>query len=148
VIPYATNFTLESFSQPGHTSGYGIGGYWQPVQSGWLPSISAGWGINSTTYSQDVNLGGLVRTSQSWSVGLQWQDDLCKGNVLGTAVAQPTFATSLYGGGRYLAAFSRIFVPSSWESLIRASGTLTSCLIGASLSISKLAKFRASIVRR
>jgi len=38
-----------------------------------------------------------LRTSQSWSVGLQWLDALAKGNAAGFAVGQPIFATSLNG---------------------------------------------------
>jgi len=68
---YATNFTLDSFQNPGDTSAFGLSAYWQPAESGWIPSISAGWGINSTNYNSTVNDQGLVSTSQSWSVGLQ-----------------------------------------------------------------------------
>lgn len=100
VIPYATNFTLNSFAQPGSTSAWGISGYWQPVQSGWIPSISAGWGINRSTYSAAESTTGLVKTSQSWSLGLLWQDAFVKGNTLGTAVGQAVHATSLYGGAK------------------------------------------------
>ncbi len=39
-----------------------------------------------------------MANSQSWSVGLQWSDAFAPGNVLGMAVGQPTFATTLYGG--------------------------------------------------
>jgi hypothetical protein len=99
LIVYATNFALNSFSNPGTTNAYGLSGYWQPAQSGWLPSISAGWGLNRTSYSGDVEREGLVSTSQSWSVGLQWQDALIRGNTLGMGVGQPTFATRLEGGG-------------------------------------------------
>jgi hypothetical protein len=95
---YATNFTLDSFQNPGDTSAFGLSAYRQPAQSGWIPSISAGWGINSTNYSGTVNDQGLVSTSQSWSVGLQWEDAFLKGNVLGMAVGQAPFATSLKGG--------------------------------------------------
>ena len=98
LIVYGTHFALDSFSQPGDTSAFGLSGYWQPAQSGWIPSISAGWGINSTSYSQRENANGLVSTSQSWSVGLQWEDAFRDGNALGMAVGQPTFATSLEGG--------------------------------------------------
>ena len=92
------NFSLESLSNAGNTSAFGMSGYWQPAQSGWRPSISAGWGVNSTTYSGEVENRGLVSTSQSWSVGLQWQDAFLAGNALGMAVGQPVFATSLVGG--------------------------------------------------
>ncbi len=95
---YATNFTLDSFQNPGDTSAFGLSAYWQPAESGWIPSISAGWGINSTNYNNTVQDQGLVSTSQSWSVGLQWEDAFMKGNALGMAVGQAPFATSLKDG--------------------------------------------------
>ncbi len=95
---YATNFTLGSFQNPGDTSAFGLSAYWQPAESGWIPSISAGWGVNSTNYNSTVNDQGLVSTSQSWSVGLQWEDAFMQGNALGMAVGQAPFATSLKGG--------------------------------------------------
>ena len=98
LIAYATNFAVNSFSVPGQTSAFGLSGAWQPSQSGWIPSISAGWGINTTNYSSPINDEGLVSTSQSWSVGLEWRDAFLQGNALGMAVGQPTFATSLKGG--------------------------------------------------
>jgi hypothetical protein len=98
VIPYATNFTLNSFAQAGYTSAAGIGGYWQPRQSGWIPSISAGWGINRTTYTNNDSSAGLARISQSWSLGFLWSDAFAVGNTLGTALGQAVYATSVYGG--------------------------------------------------
>ncbi|MFM7512557.1 MAG: iron uptake porin [Cyanobium sp.] len=97
LIAYGTNFVLNSFSNPGTTNAYGLSGFWQPAQAGWIPSVSAGWGLNSTNYSGSIDNKGLVSTSQSWSVGLQWQDAFAKGNALGMAVGQPTFATRLEG---------------------------------------------------
>jgi hypothetical protein len=97
-IVYATNYTRQSLNNPGNTIAFGLSGYWQPAQSGWLPSISAGWGMNHTSYEAGVQRAGLVANSQSWSVGLQWSDAFIPGNVLGMAVGQPIFATSLYGG--------------------------------------------------
>lgn len=98
VIPYGTNFTLKSLQEPGNTSAFGVAGYWQPSQMGWIPSISAGWGVNNTNYTDSIIDSNLVSTSQSWIVGLEWQDALRKGNSFGMAVGQPTFATSLKGG--------------------------------------------------
>jgi hypothetical protein len=95
---YATDFTIESFQNAGYTSAFGLSAYWQPAESGLIPSISAGWGINSTNYNSTVNNQGLVSTSQSWSVGLQWDDAFMQGNALGMAVGQAPFATSLKGG--------------------------------------------------
>ena len=91
------------FASSGYSTGYsgtnsfGLAGYWQPLQSGWMPSISAGWGINVSN-----NVGGTKfdstdnsLTSQSWMVGLNWKDAFAKGNVLGMAVGQPTFVTGV-----------------------------------------------------
>lgn len=100
LVAYATNFALDSFSNPGNTTALGLSGYWQPNQPGLIPSISIGWGLNSTSYDADVVAAGLVATSQSWSIGLEWQDVLQSGNALGMAVGQPTFATRLYGNSR------------------------------------------------
>ena len=81
-----------AFSGSGSNNSVGISAYWQPSESGFVPSISAGWGI--TGYSQDndaFNFDGV--TSNSWYVGLQWDDAFIKGNALGMAVGQPTFVT-------------------------------------------------------
>jgi len=98
LIVYATNFSLASYANPGRTDAYGLSGYWQPAQAGWIPSISAGWGLNSSRYARGLDAAGLVSTSQSWSVGLQWQDAFARGNALGMAVGMPVFATRLEGG--------------------------------------------------
>jgi hypothetical protein len=69
---------------PGQTSnGYAINAYWQPTQSGWAPSISAGYGWNtvSGTPSDATN-------SQSWFAGLQWEDVFVDGNSAGVAIGQ------------------------------------------------------------
>lgn len=62
-----------------------LNAYWQPAQSGWVPSVSAGYGYNS------VN-GATGKTdatnSDSWFVGLQWSDVFAKGNSAGVAVGQ------------------------------------------------------------
>jgi hypothetical protein len=60
--------------------------YWQPSQSGFIPSISVGYGYN------DVNGKGSktgATDSDSWFVGLQWSDVFAKGNSAGVAVGQP-----------------------------------------------------------
>ncbi|MFM9110315.1 MAG: iron uptake porin, partial [Prochlorococcaceae cyanobacterium] len=73
----------------GNTNSFGLSGWWGPKTTGWVPSISAGWGINTT---DSTNRYGDV-TSQSWYVGLQWADMFMKGNALGMAFGQPTFIT-------------------------------------------------------
>ena len=62
-----------------------LNAYWQPVQSGWVPSVSAGYGYNSvsgTTGKTDAT------NSDSWFVGLQWSDVFVAGNSAGVAVGQ------------------------------------------------------------
>jgi hypothetical protein len=85
---------LNSFlsSNAGSTNSFGVSGYWQPSTSGWVPSISTGWGINGMN-GQDDAFGFDGPQSQSWYVGLQWDDAFIKGNALGMAVGQPTFVT-------------------------------------------------------
>jgi hypothetical protein len=69
---------------PGQTSnGYAINAYWQPKQSGWIPSISAGYGWNTVSGTQSD-----ATNSDSWFTGLQWADVFAKGNSAGVAVGQ------------------------------------------------------------
>ncbi|MCP9848358.1 iron uptake porin [Cyanobium sp. Morenito 9A2] len=82
-----------------------LSGYWQPQRSGWLPSISAGWGSswirqNADAFPTPQPLNALtnVRASRSWSVALEWKDALAQGYTLGAAVGQPTQATGLRSG--------------------------------------------------
>jgi hypothetical protein len=98
-VPGTTPFTHSAIdhNSDAATSAWGLSAFWQPLRSGWLPSLSLGWGINSTTYSTPQPRGSLS-TSQSWMVGLQWTDVFLKGNDFGFAVAQPVFATALTGG--------------------------------------------------
>ena len=98
----------------GSSNSFALNSYWQPKKSGWLPSISGGWAINNLNNNATSNAftgvtvngltgavfptyfdGTYVTQSQSWFVGLQWDDVINKGNSLGFAIGQPTFATSL-----------------------------------------------------
>ncbi len=91
-VPGATPFITRQIEEEGErTNAFGISGFWQPAESGWVPSISAGYGINSSSQ-------GDLRTSQSWMVGLQWSDVLAKGNSFGMGVGQPAFATATRNG--------------------------------------------------
>jgi hypothetical protein len=78
------------------TNSFALNGYWQPSQSGWAPSISAGWGITGFTdgYEDLSN----TQNAQSWMVGLQWNDVFIKGNSAGMAVGQQPFTTSTFNG--------------------------------------------------
>jgi hypothetical protein len=97
-LPGATLFTHSAIdlNSEARTNAFGLSGYWQPQASGWAPSLSLGWGINSTTYAASQPAGSLAN-SQSWMAGLQWSDVFVKGNNFGMAVGQPVFATSLTG---------------------------------------------------
>jgi hypothetical protein len=88
------------------TNAFSINGYWQPSTTGWIPSISAGWGINSYNSNDfsspgvgSINANGLI--SQSWFTGLNWKDAIIKGNELGVAVGQAPFITSFGGNNGY-----------------------------------------------
>ena len=69
---------------PGQTSnGYALNAYWQPTQSGWVPSISAGYGWNTVS-----GTASDATDSQSWFAGLQWEDVFVGGNSAGIAIGQ------------------------------------------------------------
>jgi hypothetical protein len=62
-----------------------LNAYWQPSESGWVPSISAGYGYNFVNGA----VGATDATdSDSWFVGLQWADAFVAGNTAGIAVGQ------------------------------------------------------------
>ncbi|EAQ68223.1 outer membrane porin [Synechococcus sp. RS9909] len=82
----------------GNTNSVGVSAWWTPENAGWIPSISTGWGLNSTSGAKDTTLLGYdfdSATTQSWYVGLQWADVFLKGNSAGMAVGQQGFVTSL-----------------------------------------------------
>jgi len=69
---------------PGQTSnGYAVNAYWQPEESGWIPSVSAGYGWNTVSGTQSA-----ATDSQSWMAAVQWQDVFVDGNSAGVAVGQ------------------------------------------------------------
>jgi len=69
---------------PGQTSnGYAVNAYWQPQQSGIVPSVSVGYGWNTVSGTKSD-----ATDSQSWMAGLQWSDVFVKGNSAGVAVGQ------------------------------------------------------------
>ncbi|WP_413325272.1 iron uptake porin [Synechococcus sp. MIT S9503] len=102
LVPYTTAFTQLSYLlsdalSDSSLNAFALSGYWQPEDTGWIPAISAGWGIN-TTNDTDGSPDGVVTTSQSWQVSIHWDDAFLQGNSLGLAIGQPTFATALKGG--------------------------------------------------
>jgi hypothetical protein len=96
---YTNTAAGTTTSGTGSVSSWSLAGYWQPLQTGWIPAISAGWGYNTYRYG-----GGVANTtnvanaaSQSWYTGLNWKDAFLKGNALGFAFGQPTFLTAITG---------------------------------------------------
>ena len=69
-----------------------VNAYWQPLQSGWVPSISAGYGYNFVSGTTGVT---DATDSDSWFVGLQWQDAFVAGNTAGVAVGQAPSAETV-----------------------------------------------------
>ena len=91
-VPGATPFITTQIEERGvNTNAFALSGFWQPTESSWIPSISAGYGINRSS-------GGSLQTSQSWMVGLQWSDLLAEGNSAGMGFGQPAFATATRDG--------------------------------------------------
>jgi hypothetical protein len=80
-----------------------VNAYWQPTESGWVPSVSAGYGYNFVSGA----VGATDATdSDSWYVGLQWDDVFLTGNALGVAVGQaPTAETAGVGDATMLEIF-------------------------------------------
>jgi len=77
------------------TNAFALSGYWQPSVNGWIPSISAGWGVATTNINRNTGGGLGDFTTNSWSVGLQWQDAFVKGNAAGMAVGQNTMVSKM-----------------------------------------------------
>ena len=62
-----------------------LNAYWQPTESRWVPSISAGYGYNFVSGATGAT---DATDSDSWFVGLQWKDAFVAGNAAGIAVGQ------------------------------------------------------------
>ena len=73
-----------------------VGAFWQPLDKGFIPSISLGYGF--TDLSGDVSAANsptqrfssskAAVSSQSWTVAFQWDDAFVKGNSAGFAFGQ------------------------------------------------------------
>jgi len=88
---YAGNALLDNQE----SNSASIGAYWQPKDTGWIPSISVGYGF--TDVSAAARASNPTRRfsnslaavdSQSWTVAFQWDDAFVKGNSAGFAFGQ------------------------------------------------------------
>ena len=88
---------LAADCRDGALHSWSLAGYWQPLDAGWIPSISAGWGLDRFAFST-TPVAGLsgVRTT-SWSVGLNWSDLLSSGNSVTLSVGAPAHVSRLEG---------------------------------------------------
>ena len=75
------------------SNNYGFSAYWQPEESGWIPSISAGFG--ATSFNAGNN--NLNDDTFSWMVGLQWLDVFMKGNAFGIGLGESNSDISNFG---------------------------------------------------
>lgn len=96
----ANQWSLPSGTRS-NSSSFAINSYWMPRERGWIPSFSAGWGLNVLDnpgiYSNQPG-GATVSASQSWMAAVQWDNLSGIHDVLGIAIGQPTFATALRNG--------------------------------------------------
>jgi hypothetical protein len=74
----------------------GLGAYWQPLKTGWIPSVSLGWGYSGLSQSGVVQNNNIrsVTAAQSWAAMFQWNDAFAKGNAAGFAFGQGVMATA------------------------------------------------------
>jgi hypothetical protein len=84
-----------------------VNAYWRPTDPGVIPSISLGYGYNYVS----GRAGSTDATdSQSWFVGLQWDDAFVSGNSAGVAVGQPPNAEGLENDSVMLEFFYKLQV--------------------------------------
>ncbi len=78
---------------------FNLNAYYQPLDSGWIPSISVGWSLTSFNLEKGA-ANGTRNQAQGWLVGLNWKDAFMRGNRLGFAAGQPQFVTGVKGQGK------------------------------------------------
>jgi hypothetical protein len=77
------------------SNGYAINAYWQPKKSGIIPSVSAAYGWNTVSLSNNRTTPTGATNSETWMTGVQWSDVFIKGNASGFAIGAPGNAASL-----------------------------------------------------
>jgi hypothetical protein len=75
-------YTYTDIRDFGDANAIGLSGYWSPLDAGWAPSISAGFGFAD----QGNPFSNGSDDAWSWMVGLQWADSFMEGNALGMAL--------------------------------------------------------------
>jgi hypothetical protein len=108
----SANSTLRDANLPSSSvivgsslNGVSIAGFWEPLDSGWMPSISAGYGYSSGgTQLNTAPVAATTQTinTQSWMVGFQWKDVFLKGNNAGFAFGQAPFSNDVPNSDSWL----------------------------------------------
>ncbi len=86
---------LAAGAQDGSLGSWSVAGYWQPRRSGWIPSISAGWGQDQFRFGRYPVAGVAGIRTSSWTTGLVWNDLFGQGNNLGFALGSPAHVTAI-----------------------------------------------------
>lgn len=82
------------------THNFAINGYWVPLYSDWIPSVSLGYSRSVT--NGDGFFDGSPLASNSWFAATKWDDVLYSGNDLGISFGQPNFSTDHPQDSNYL----------------------------------------------
>jgi len=115
----------------GPTSSYSLSGWWSPddifgTEGEWIPNFSWGWGINHTDDHDDSNTTYDSATSQSWYIGMTWDDAFIDGNTFGMAFGQPTMVTDIeYDGTNQVDAVADGNFAWEWWYAVQVSDNIT-----------------------
>ncbi|MCP9911471.1 carbohydrate porin [Cyanobium sp. BA20m-p-22] len=89
------NLPNSIVSSGNELNGVSIAGFWEPLDSGWMPSISVGYGYYEGGTGIASATSARTITTQSWMVGFQWKDVFLQGNSAGFAFGQAPFSTDV-----------------------------------------------------
>ncbi len=93
--PLASQLAAEA--RGGAIHSWSLAGYWQPSDGGWIPSISAGLGVDRFAFATYPVAGLSGVSTTSWSVGLTWSDVFSSGNSISVSVGAPAHVSRLDG---------------------------------------------------
>lgn len=91
--------SLSRDSNGGFVSSWSLAGYWQPLVSGLMPSLSAGYGLDQLLFANLSSPFLSAAQTRSWMIGLVWRNVLSRGSSLGFALGAPNHISSLHGSG-------------------------------------------------
>ena len=93
----AMGYSTPRAKDLGHPlSAVGLRGYWQPDDSGWIPTLSAGVDFGFAEGNYKWNSEQVF----GWMVGMNWKDAFIEGNKLGIGLGSySSYATDVKGTG-------------------------------------------------